>query len=584
MRSSERVKRPSSHASKSVLAADPPWPKLALLWLAFAAVALVIYGPALGGSFTSDDEHYVERNPYVHDFLEPANFVAIWDPTSVVTIIVENYAPVHLVLHGLAWQAFGESVTGHHVVNVLLHALASVLLFVLFARSGIPPLAALIGASIFLVHPANVESVAWISQLKSSAALVLTLAAVLAHPRRPLVAVVSFAFALLAKPFAAVAFFAVLLFGWIRTSRSGAEAPAEGEDWRWRWMLGWVVVLIGFAVVESLAFSATAAQAPTLYDAPWTRVCMMLVAALRYLVMAATGTGLSVFHEPKPISSLLDPEVLASIAVLALVAARLYLVARARREETVYWVWALISFGPLSGIVPLPYPIADRYLYFILPGLIGAVLLALQDLAHRISGREGSRVDPPTLARAGLAIGSAFVLLFAFQAHARAPVWINADEMMADSERNYPDGAAANTRKASRAAAQGDFAAAVKWLEAAHARGYNRLDHILIDPNYGPMQGYEPFVELRRVMAQEWVDRLQAKATNSQVEARGLAQAYIVLGDLESALRVIEGAIAIPGPITSDLESDAEKLRDEIARRGRFKALEARKRAAHEGP
>lgn len=576
-----------------------------LLWGVFSVLALVIYGPALGGGFVSDDEHYLQNNPYVHEFLDPENFVAIWDPTSVVTIVVENYAPVHLVLHGLAWQAFGEGVTGHHVLNVLLHALASVLLFVLFARSGLPRLAALLGATIFLVHPANVESVAWISQLKSASSLVLSLAAVLAHPRRPLLAIACFALALLAKPFAAVAFFAVLLFGWVRAGgRTGAtdvkdepgeatagiaagddehQAPGAAGQWRWPWMAGWVVVLIGFAVVESLAFSATAAQAPTLYDAPMTRVCMMLVAALRYLVMAATGTGLSVFHEPPPISSLLHPEVLAALAVLALVAARLYSVARARREETVYWVWALISFGPLSGIVPLPYPIADRYLYFILPGLIGAILLALQDLAGRVERRFGPRVDATALARGGIAAGVAWVLLFSVQAHARARVWLSADTMMADSERNYPDGAAANTRKASRAAAQGDFAGAVRWLEAAHARGYNRLDHILVDPNYGPMQAYPPFVELRAQMAQEWVDRLQAKAKSSQVEARGLAQAYIVLGDLESALEVIEGAIAIPGPITEDLESDAESLRAEIARRERFRDIEARQRAEREG-
>ncbi len=513
------------------------------------------------------------NNPYVHDFMVPANFLAIWDPTSVVTILVENYAPVHVLLHAVEWQLFGENVTGYHVVNVLLHALASVMLFALFVRSGIPLAAALVGAAVFLLHPGNVESVAWISQLKSSSSLCLTLAAVLAHPRRPLLAIVCFALALLAKPFAAVAFFAVLLFGWVRSS---GEETGQASDWRWPWMGGWVLVLAVFAVVEALAFSSTAGQAPTLYAEPLTRVCMMIAAAGRYLFMAATGTGLSVFHEPAPITTLLHPQVLASLVALALVTGRLVVTVRRRSEEAVYWIWALVSFGPLSGIVPLPYPIADRYLYFILPGLIGAVLLALPDLTRFVTDRLGLRVDAAVLARGGLALGAVYVLVFAVQAHARAGIWHSAESMMADSERNYPDGAAANTRKAGRAARQGDFDGAVRYLEAAHARGYNRLDHILIDPAYGPLHGYPPFDALKREMAREWVDRLQAKAASSQVEARALAQAYIVLDDLESALRVVETAAGIPGPITADLQSDAEKLRAELARRERLRAVRSK--------
>ncbi len=505
----------------------------------------------------------------------PANFVAIWDPTSVVTILVENYAPVHLVLHGVEWQLFGERVAGYHVVNVLMHALATTLLFVLFARSGIPRMPALIGAAIFLVHPGNVESVAWISQLKSSSSLVLTLAAVLAHPRRPLLAIVCFAFALLAKPFAAVAFFAVLLFGWVRSAPRG-EQPADGVgvDWRWRWLGGWVAALVGFAIVEALAFSSTAGQAPTLYAEPLTRICMMITAGGRYLFMALTGMGLSVFHEPAPISNLLHPQVLASLVVLIAVAWRLVVVVRRRSEEAVYWIWALISFGPLSGVVPLPYPIADRYLYFILPGLIGAVLLALPELGRWLEARLGERIDASTLSRGAVGLGVAALLVFGAQAHARADIWRSAEAMMADSERNYPDGAAANTRKAGRAARSGDFAAAVGHLEAAHARGYNRLDHLLIDSSYRPMQAYPPFVALKETMAQEWIERLGADGASSQVEARALAQAYIVLDDIEQALQLVESAAVLPGPITTELQRDADMLRAELARRERLRALQ----------
>jgi tetratricopeptide (TPR) repeat protein len=251
---------------------------------------------------------------------------------------------------------------------------------------------------------------------------------------------------------------------------------------------------------------------------------------------------------------------------------------RARNEEAVYWVWALVAFGPLSGIVPLPFPLADRYLYFMLPGLIGASLLAAPQLADRIVAALGARVDRRLLGRGALACAAVWTFAFAVQAHARAHVWKSAETMMADAELNYPDGAAAQTRKAGRASRAGDFDQAVRYLEAAHARGYNRLDHILTDPSYGPMQNHPAFVELKQTMAREWIERLGASGAPSQVEARMLAQAFVVLEDFDAALAVIEAAAERPGPMTEDLRGDAVKLRDEIARRERF--ARARERAA----
>jgi hypothetical protein len=544
-----------------------------LIWLGFSVIGLFVYGPALRGAFISDDGHYVAENPYVHDFTDPDNFIAIWDPSSVVTILVENYAPVHLVLHGIEWQIFGEAVIGYHVVNVLLHALAAALLAVLFGRSGIPRHAAIFGAAVFLLHPANVESVAWISQLKSSSSLVLTLAAVLWHPRHPLLAVISFALALFAKPFAAVALAAVALFGWVRTAQGGVQ-PAT--NWRWPWLIAWLGVVIGFALVEVVAFANTAANAPPLYDDLLARYLTMFAVALRYILMAGTSYGMSIFHEPAPVTSFLDAWFILSLMVLALLAARLWVCVRDRREEAVYWLWALISFGPLSGVVPLPYPLADRYLYFILPGLIGGALLAAPDVASWIL-RRGNWVMTAQTKRMLAMVGCGVLLLvFGARAHERAAIWINADVMMADAERNYPNGLAANTRKASRAARMGDFPSAVSYLEMANARGYNRLDHILIDPAYAPMQGYPAFVDLKHRMAQEWIDRLGGNPSPSQVEARAIAQAYIVLDDLPSALRVIEAAIVVPGPLTDDLRNDAAKLDRQIRLNERLRAHKER--------
>ena len=60
-------------------------------------IVLVVYAPALDGAFVSDDQHYVWGNPYVRD-ATPANVREILDPQGAVVPLVENYAPVHLLL------------------------------------------------------------------------------------------------------------------------------------------------------------------------------------------------------------------------------------------------------------------------------------------------------------------------------------------------------------------------------------------------------------------------------------------------------------------------------------------------------
>src|SRR5690606_28665350 len=69
--------------------------------------------------------------------LDAAHVAAILDPTGPVAAHTANYAPVHMLLHAAAWPALGADTTGHHVANVLVHALASALLVALFGRTGV---------------------------------------------------------------------------------------------------------------------------------------------------------------------------------------------------------------------------------------------------------------------------------------------------------------------------------------------------------------------------------------------------------------------------------------------------------------
>ena len=134
---------------------------------------------------------------------------------------------------------------------------------------------------------------------------------------------------------------------------------------------------------------------------------------------------------------------------------------------------------------------------------------------------------------------------------------------MADVERNYPQGTAAKTNRATRAAQAGDAAAAVALLKQAHDRGYNRLDHLLM-PTYARIQNDPAFGQLKKQWAREWIERLSANPQPSQLELRVIAQAHVVLGDLMAARQEIIRAIDAGGPITGDLEQDLAELERSI--------------------
>lgn len=530
-----------------------------MLYASFLAASLAAYGPALDGAFISDDEHYVLNNVFVHD-LTYDNVIAILDPTGTPAKLVENYAPVHLLLNGLEWQLFGRETTGYHVVNIAFHALASLLLVIMFRATAIARIPALLGGAFFLLHPANVEAVAWISQLKTPVALVLSLLALATQRRWPVVGVLLFALALFAKPTAAVALFVFAIAAWQTRSNDLRGRPAGVLPSHWSWIAVWGLVLIVFAVAEFWAFNQTAGQAPVFYEDTVVRLRTVCAVALRYLVMALTSSGLSVFHEPPPADSWLDPWWVTSVIVLALLAWRTFTSLAGGRNEGLYWIWAIVSFAPICGIIPLPFPMADRYLYFILPGLIGAVLLVGRDHLGDLLAKFEATISKTLIQRLLVVAAIAWIGFFALRVNERAPVWRTGYSMMADAEEHYPQGMAAQTRIARRLALAGNAEGTVRALRAARSRGYNRLDHLISERGYDSIRNDPLFVALMTELAREWVDRYERIEEPDQHEYRVMAQAYIVLNDLDAAIRKIEAGILIKGPITEGLEEDLAGL------------------------
>src|SRR5271167_4751522 len=116
---------------ESTLLASPRKRNL-VICLLLAGATLALYSPAVGHPFifNYDDDVYVINNPHVQSGLS-------WNAVSwaVTSTQYSNWHPLTWISHSLDCQLYGLNPYGHHLTNMLLHALSVVLLFLLLVHA-----------------------------------------------------------------------------------------------------------------------------------------------------------------------------------------------------------------------------------------------------------------------------------------------------------------------------------------------------------------------------------------------------------------------------------------------------------------
>ncbi len=145
-----------------------PWPRRELLFAAALTIAVFLaYLPAWNGAFIWDDDAHVTK-PELRSWY---GLYRIWFDLGAT----QQYYPL---MHSAFWiehKLWGDSPLGYHLVNIFLHVLVALMVVVLLSKLKIP--GAYLAGAIFALHPVQVESVAWITELKNTLSAVLYLAA-----------------------------------------------------------------------------------------------------------------------------------------------------------------------------------------------------------------------------------------------------------------------------------------------------------------------------------------------------------------------------------------------------------------------
>ena len=402
----------------------------------------VTFVPSLGSEFIDyDSPEYVAEQPVISQGMTWEGVAWVWTHEHV-----GNWHPVTGLAHMLDAELFGvTSAWPHRLVNVLWHALNTLLVLLLIVRTTGALWRGAFVAALFAVHPLHVESVLWVAERKDVLSTALGLGATWfwlrwierqGDPTGPsrssyALAFVLFALGLLAKPMLVTWPFVLLLLDvWPLGRRKGDDARS------WRALVVEKVPLMALSFAVSIVTFVVQRGSGAMNDAQrvglGARVANAVLGYATYLRRALWPVDLAVLY-PHPAlpgeSSLSMLHVALAAGVLIAIS---LLVWRSRALwARVFWLGYLGTLVPVIGLVQVgEQATADRYTYVPLLGVFGLVAWT----AGVFVERRGATVR--------LALGAAGLLLVsvaAWQTTRQAALWRDTETLLEHSLRVAPE-------------------------------------------------------------------------------------------------------------------------------------------------
>jgi len=407
-----------------------------LIVFGLAVVTFGIYAQLIGHRFiTFDDPTYIQENPMVNRGVTLEGLG--W---AFTTFYAGNWHPLTWVAHMIDSQLFGMFAGGHLLVNALIHAANTLLLFWLLLRTTHARWSSALVAALFALHPLHVESVAWAAERKDTLSAFFGLLSLIAYTRyaeapsirRYAWVAVMLALGLLAKSMLVTWPFVMLLLDYwplgrfastVGTSRCDVRTPQRGVP-----TFASQKSVIRSLVVEKLPlFALVAASAVITFlaqshgggvrtfteSAVTLRLSNALVSYAKYLLIAFWPNDLAVFY-PFPKAGIPAWQIIGAALLLIGITAFCFFQRKLRPYLIVGWLWFLGTLVPVIGLVQVGgQTMADRYFYIPSVGLFIAIVFGLANIA------ETRRVAPWLCA----AIANVVLLVLAALTNAQIHRW-----------------------------------------------------------------------------------------------------------------------------------------------------------------
>ena len=426
------------------------WKPGALLVL----LTVAAYLPALRGGFIWDDDDHLTQNRAV---LSANGWKRIWS-----SLGVSRYYPLTLTSFWAQHRLWGLNPLPFHAVNVALQAVNAVLLWIVLRRLNVP--GAWLGAAVWAVHPVNVESVAWVTELKNTQSGFFFLLAALFYlrfedgvrPRDYVLALLCGAAAMLSKPSTVVLPAVLLLCSWWRRGR-----------WNWVRPLPFVAMAAGMSlltIVEQRHHIQTEGAAE--WTLTWAqRLALAGRAVWFYAGKLVWPVNLTFIYPRWELPGTWLP----LAALVAVAAGLLYFRRQPRARAAIFGLSCfVVALLPVLGFFDVYFFVysfvADHFQYLASMALIALVMAVVPR-----------------------AIGIGVLIVFALATWRLAPVYRNSESLWRDTLRKNPQAWMACINLGSELQSQGKLSEAMAQYERAReikpdcAEAYNDLGDALLE-------------------------------------------------------------------------------------------------------
>ncbi len=343
----------------------------ALLLLSVA----IVYARLLGADFQAawDDNIYILNNAAAHGF----SWAHLRSAFIIGSSHIGQYNPLAILSFMLDYTIWGLAPGGYHLTNIIIHGLNGILVYRLILRLHGDRLVSLCAAALFLLHPVQVESVAWISERKGLLSLTFLLISWQSYidyreadsgrgKTAYTASLLSFVLALLAKSSSVVLPLILLLYDWC--------FQTKGRRVSFRDKVPFFIVALIFSAIEIYSEKPENGGSLVGYHggSPLATLFTMLPVFCRYLWLMLWPAGLNIEHWP-PIHRSPDAAVIGAAVVLAGILVSGVMLFRRDRRAGFWLLFFWVGLLPVSQIVPLFLLMYEHYLYM---PIIGAAVLA----------------------------------------------------------------------------------------------------------------------------------------------------------------------------------------------------------------
>ena len=369
-----------------------------------------------------DDNDYVTKNSYVLSGLNSESLKWAFSYSKE-----ENtyWHPLTWISHMTDIQLWGLDAGKHHLTNLFLHIVNTLLLFiVLRSMTGALWKSAFV-ASLFAFHPINVDTVAWVAERKnllSTCFLFLTMLAYSSYVKRPsfvryLIVTINYIMGLFAKPMLVTLPFVLLLldywplgrFSFLQKSRGGPDQSSNPLMQSLTGLLKSRIILEKIPLILLALLSVyisslslkTIGSITSFNQVPvGLRIENALVSYIAYILKAIWPYNLAVYY-PFP-QAVPFWQVVAAFILLVLITAVVVAASRRHPYLCVGWLWYAGTLVPVCGIYQagLWPAMADRWAYIPFIGIFIMVTWGISEL-----------LDKWRFGRTAIATSAGFVLM-----------------------------------------------------------------------------------------------------------------------------------------------------------------------------